>query len=374
MISASAAMGFGLARSLWALRSVAKSDACSLILRRRHLSSTSGHLDLGKNFAFAFDIDGVLVRGSKAIEEGKQALRLLQEHKIPWILLTNGGGKTEAERVAGLSRELGIKISEDQFIQSHTPFKRLVNTYDKVLVSGGDGDKCRHVAQTYGFKDCVTSVDLIALNPTIWPFHRFTAADMKRAQSLSDSPFDAVLVFNDPRDWGCEAQIIIDILTSQAGKFGTKNPTLDQTVPIYFSNNDLLWANEYHLPRFGQGAFRTSIEKLFLDYTGTPLESTIIGKPFLFTYEYAHSFLNEWRKSAFGYTEDVQRVYMVGDNPASDIRGGNSYGWSTLLVKTGVYQEGDHLDAKSKPRATVANVLEAVLYAIEHEHELSLRK
>lgn len=28
---------------------------------------------------------------------------------------------------------------------------------------------------------------------------------------------------------------------------------------------------------------------------------------------------------------------MIGDNPKSDIEGGNRMGWTTILVKTGVY-------------------------------------
>ena len=32
---------------------------------------------------------------------------------------------------------------------------------------------------------------------------------------------------------------------------------------------------------------------------------------------------------------------MVGDNPNSDIKGGNDYGWNTILLKSGVYKDGD---------------------------------
>lgn len=80
----------------------------------------------------------------------------LHNHKIPFILLTNGGGKHESVRVAELSKKLGVPLSEENFVQSHTPFKDLV--HDKpdgseglknktILVTGGDGDKCRKVAE-----------------------------------------------------------------------------------------------------------------------------------------------------------------------------------------------------------------------------------
>ena len=62
------------------------------------------------DYAFAFDIDGVLMLGSHAIPAGARALKRLQENKIPYILLTNGGGKWELDRVAELSDRLGVNV------------------------------------------------------------------------------------------------------------------------------------------------------------------------------------------------------------------------------------------------------------------------
>jgi ribonucleotide monophosphatase NagD (HAD superfamily) len=36
----------------------------------------------------------------------------------------------------------------------------------------------------------------------------------------------------------------------------------------------------------------------------------------------------------------VGNCYMIGDNPSSDIKGGNDMNWTTILVKTGIYSEG----------------------------------
>ena len=62
------------------------------------------------DYAFAFDIDGVLMLGSNPIPAGARALRRLQENKIPYILLTNGGGKWEPDRVAELRDRLGVNV------------------------------------------------------------------------------------------------------------------------------------------------------------------------------------------------------------------------------------------------------------------------
>jgi len=48
--------------------------------------------------------------GSNAIPAGARALKRLHEMKIPYILLTNGGGKWEHDRVAELSDCLGVNV------------------------------------------------------------------------------------------------------------------------------------------------------------------------------------------------------------------------------------------------------------------------
>lgn len=100
-------------------------------------------------------IDGVLIRSSKPLPHATKALKYLQAHHIPFILLTNGGGKHESERVSELSERLQIPLNIGLFVQSHTPFAELVHgnaeqeaLKDKcILVCGGDGDKCRRVAE-----------------------------------------------------------------------------------------------------------------------------------------------------------------------------------------------------------------------------------
>lgn len=100
-------------------------------------------------------IDGVLLRSSEPLPGAINALKFLQKNKIPFILLTNGGGKHESARVEELSKRLGVPLTEENFVQSHTPFKQLVEGTDEtaalkdktILVTGGDGDKCRAVAE-----------------------------------------------------------------------------------------------------------------------------------------------------------------------------------------------------------------------------------
>lgn len=319
------------------------------------------------------------------------------------MLLTNGGGVSERSRTEFLSLKIGVNINPIQIVQSHTPLKTLTSVYDRVLVVGGPEDKARHVALSYGFKDVVIPADIVRANSAIWPFHKYTDAELKqwgrdpKESKVFEKPIEAIMVFNDPRDMGSDAQIILELLNSERGYLGTRRSLADisvheahkPAVPLYFSNNDLLWANDYNLPRIGQGAFRIIIETLYKELNETNLlENTIIGKPKRITYDYVHNALIDWRSKVLanpdlihdtvGKLQQVipelgkapastpfKRVYMVGDNPASDIAGAVEYKWDSCLVRTGVYRDSDYDDLKVKPTHIVDNVYEAVVTGLK---------
>lgn len=73
-------------------------------------------------YAFAFDIDGVLLRGGTPIPEAIEAMAVLngkneRNLKIPYIFITNGGGKLEDARCKELAEKLEVECSIAQFIQ-----------------------------------------------------------------------------------------------------------------------------------------------------------------------------------------------------------------------------------------------------------------
>lgn len=365
---------------------------CAKLLTSQRRLLTSGK----KPIAFVFDIDGVLVRGSKPIPQAKLALELLNKSKVPYILLTNGGGYTEQKRIDFLSNRIGIPLSPLQLVQSHTPMKALVNKYNRVMVVGGPDDLPRKCAQYYGFKDVIMPIDLVRQDPSISPHHRFTEFELENfaippSQLNLDVPVEAVLMFSDPRDMGTDMQVIQDLLNSEGGKIGTKRSILlknvedlsKPSIPMIFSNNDFLWANDYSLSRFGQGAVRMMVETLYAGINkGAKLESTIMGKPFKVLYDYAHNVLIDWKKKIDqGKTSDqnqilpelysspsslpFEKIYMVGDNPASDIKGANDNGWESLLLRTGVFKDEDWETAVAHPTAGLFdNVHDAVQSAL----------
>lgn len=89
----------------------------------------------------------MLLKRRNTISRARETLLRLRLEKIPFILLTNGGGQSESDRVSELSRLLDAPISVPMLVQSHTPFGRLDEYKGQtVLVVGGDGSSCQHIA------------------------------------------------------------------------------------------------------------------------------------------------------------------------------------------------------------------------------------
>ncbi len=328
-----------------------------------------------KDMAFVFDIDGVLVHGDRLIPEGQRVLEILNGDnelgiKIPHIFLTNGSGKPEQARVEQLSKILHNPISTEQFIQSHTPMRALAEYYKTVLVVGGEGYKCREVAEQYGFEDIVVPNDIIAWDPTIAPYRVFTEEERKtsRPRDFSKTNIEAIMVFSDSRDYATDIQIIMDLLQSENGRFGTRAADpVSQRIPIYFSQGDMLCPTEHPFPRMSQGAFRIGLEAMYKSLTGVELERVVYGKPELATYKYADEVIASWMETIHNDEKLPANIYMIGDNPASDIVGGNMYGWNTCLVRTGVFQGGENDEQNPASFGVFNNVLEAVTTAMKKE-------
>lgn len=357
---------------------------------------------------------------------------------VPSIFVTNGGGKPESARATDLSKRLGVNITPEQIIQGHTPMKDLVNVYSSVLVVGGVGNVCRNVAESYGFKNVYTPLDILKWNPAVTPYHDLTEEEKvaARAVDFSKISIEAILVFADSRNWAADQQIILELLLSKNGVMGTECTTYDEGPSIYFAHSDFIWATNYKLSRYGMGALQVSIAALYREHTGHELKVNRFGKPQKGTFKFANKVLAHWRQGvlddhlkklsiddpnsheadilineqgeeiinqakleSYNYDSDedssegefkeplavvgkedkitlelppASTVYFVGDTPESDIRFANSHdsSWHSILVKTGVYKDGTV--PKYTPKYLCENVLEAVKYAIEREHEKEL--
>ncbi|KAG7666389.1 uncharacterized protein J8A68_000085 [[Candida] subhashii] len=431
--------------------SLAKLSRNSSIIKRK--KKTVIDHERVASYAFCFDIDGVILRGPNTIPQAVEAMKRLNGEnkyniKVPFVFVTNGGGKPEKARADDLSKRLDCHITEEQIIQGHTPMKDLVGVYNNVLVVGGVGNACRNVAESYGFKNVYTPLDVMKWNPAVSPYHDLSDEEKQFAKDVDFSKvaIDAILVFADSRNWAADQQIILELLLSDHGVMGTQTDTYDKGPQIYFAHSDFIWATNYKLSRYGMGALQVSIAALYREHTGMELKVNRFGKPQKGTFKFANKVLTHWRQGVldehlkklsihdpnahdadilineegdeiinqaklenyhYSDSEDedesewekdpdckvvdkiaevktsekitlelppASTVYFVGDTPESDIRFANSHdiSWFSILVETGVYQEGTV--PKYKPKYQCHDVLEAVEFAIEREHQKELEE
>ena len=97
------------------------SIAPRMAARSWRLSSSRDYSSL----AIAFDIDGVLKQGPKVLPEAIRTIRMLEgdnpwSRKVPFLFITNSGGKSEAVRAKDLSNDFQTHVASDQVVQAHT--------------------------------------------------------------------------------------------------------------------------------------------------------------------------------------------------------------------------------------------------------------
>ena len=266
----------------------------------------------------------------------------------------------------------------------------------------------------YGFTRAITPADLIHANGKIYPFDNMKDSlhseyralpDGKSASAIVDPyskdlaeealKIDQILVWNDPRDWSLDIQVIHDLLVSHNGYIGTisdknGNKSLpnngwqqDGQPELWISNLDLVWKTEYPVNRFGTGAFLEALKGVWSAVTdgAAELQYNALGKPSQFTYDYAHTrLLQSYGAMAAGggraktNSRPLRRVYMIGDNPESDIRGANEFcpedgtEWLSILVRTGVWQQTlAQKEPRHTPAVIVDDVVDAIVWALRNE-------
>ena len=306
--------------------------------------------------AAILDIDGVFIRGDTNIEGSGAALQKLTNNDIPWVMLTNGSG-TEGKKAESVSEIIGFKVPTERVIVSHTPLEGMKELKEqRILISGTQSGV--EAIQAYGFKNAVWSEDHMHKFPKNTP-HKWRAGSTPsedRNASLSppceETLFNAVFVVGEPIDWHSELQLITDTLLTDPV---TGERTNSQSVPLYWFNDDILFAGDHPHPRLAGGAFYECINAVFKAITGTDtdLEVRRYGKPHPVQYQYA---LEQLRKQH----KDISKIYCVGDNLLSDIKGANQSGdmFHSVLVLSGVTDQENASSAKQllAPSLTFSNI------------------
>ncbi|XP_044509145.1 uncharacterized protein YKR070W-like isoform X2 [Mangifera indica] len=332
------------------------------------------------SFGIAFDIDGVVLRGSVPIGGSPQALKRLYGHsgslKVPFLFLTNGGGIPESRRAVELSQLLGVNILTWQVVQGHSPFKNLLKRFEnELIVATGKGEPAI-VMSEYGFKKVLSVDEYASFFENIDPVSQYKMWTTKRAANrnshstrgynVSSERVKATFVVSDPVDWGRDIQVLCDILRS-GGLPGQAN---GHQPPLFFAADDLEYQAAFPSQRLGMGAFRIALENVFNRIHHSPLEYVTFGKPNPFVFENAEAILGQFLPSNVAYdgSYPFKTLYMIGDNPSVDIKGARQAGrpWFSILTRTGVFKESCN-NAEFPADLVVDTVEEAVDYILKRE-------
>jgi len=346
------------------------------------------------------DIDGVLVRDKEALPLAANTVEFLKkplkdidskqfpdnDGQLPFICLTNGSGMLERVKAENLNYILGLKESPYRFfgheiLLNFTPLRPVMKEYhDRLVIVAGVGT-IDAIATDCGLKKYITIEEYSALYPAMVPVtHKgkdsslVTEMRKKIAERLKitdfsvfDTPLQihAIFLVNDPPSWYEYAQIICDLLTTTDGQVVDKLPkeVPNKHIPVYCTNNDLVYAGTFKLPRFTFGAFNEILKHLYKQFFNKELQMEHYGKPFAVTYQYAETHLKEMAKT------DLSNIYMIGDNPKSDIRGARGAGWVSILVETGVFEKTETCENDPEDPAdyVVSNVQEAIKLIMQLE-------
>lgn len=223
--------------------------------------------------------------------------------------------------------------------------------------------------------------------------HAHAHALERAAVDEENDNFDTVVVMTDPHDWFEALQGAVDAVVS-ADPNCTEVMEFDITrsVPVHFSNPDIFWKAAHPQPRFGQGAFRLAFETLLRSrlnllkappaLTDMVLRDSVVqwGKPSKSTLQCAERRLNHLHATTTGVDANniagassaMSGIWMVGDNPASDMAfsalGGRK--WRGCLVKTGVYVDTDAQCGAAMVCDNVADAVAHILATAKAENDL----
>ncbi|XP_063072619.1 haloacid dehalogenase-like hydrolase domain-containing 5 [Engraulis encrasicolus] len=303
-------------------------DRASALARCGFCGSATSNSKFQPDFGLLFDIDGVLVRGKTPIPAAKRAFQKLVDASgqfiVPVVFVTNAGNCLRQKKADQLSHILGVPISQDQVMMSHSPLRMFSKYHDKCVLVSGQGPVL-DIAKNLGFMNVVT-IDMLRET-----FPLLDMVDHNRRPRLPSSPIvnlpkvEAVILFGEPIRWETNLQLIVDVLLTN-GSLGSSyiNSTANH-LPLLACNMDLMWMAEAPSPRFGHGTFLVCLEHIYKKVTGMELKyEALMGKPSELTYHFAEYLIRE-QAAERGWRAPIRSLYAIGDNLMTDIYGANLY-------------------------------------------------
>ncbi|KAM6924844.1 haloacid dehalogenase-like hydrolase domain-containing 5 [Xenentodon cancila] len=279
-------------------------------------------------FGLLFDIDGVLVRGRMPIPAAKKSFEKLVNSQgqfvVPVVFVTNAGNCLRQTKADQLSHILGVPITQEQVIMSHSPLRMFKKFHDKCVLVSGQGPVLE-IAKNVGFKN-VISVDMLRES-----YPLLDMVDHNRRPKLPSNPVvnlpkvEAVVLFGEPIRWETNLQLIMDVLLTDGNLSNTHQTKATAHLPLLACNMDLMWMAEANSPRFGHGTFLVCLENIYKKITGQDLKyDALMGKPSELTYHFAEYIIRSQAMQR-RWKRPVTTLYAIGDNLMTDIYGANLY-------------------------------------------------
>ncbi|XP_029456662.1 haloacid dehalogenase-like hydrolase domain-containing 5 isoform X2 [Rhinatrema bivittatum] len=248
----------------------------------------------------------------------------LGQFLVPVVFVTNAGNCLRQKKADQLTHVLGVPISQEQIMMSHSPLRMFKQYHDKHVLVSGQGPVL-DIAKHLGFSHPVT-IDVLREQ-----FPLLDMVDHSRRPKIPLSPavdfpkIEAVVLFGEPVRWETNLQLMVDVLLT--GGYPGKAPRQISYphIPLLACNMDLMWMAEAQSPRFGHGIFMVCLENIYKKITGKDLKyEALMGKPSDVTYHYAE-YLIRTQATARDWKKPIQTLYAVGDNLMTDIYGANLY-------------------------------------------------
>ncbi|KFW65722.1 Cat eye syndrome critical region protein 5, partial [Pygoscelis adeliae] len=254
---------------------------------------------------------------------------------VPVVFVTNAGNCLRQKKADQLSHLLGVPISQDQVMMSHSPLRMFKRYHEKCVLVSGQGPLL-DIAQDLGFCQPITIETLREKHPLL------DVVDHDRRPNV----LVTVVLFGEPVRWETNLQLIIDVLLTSGFPGNPHHHENYPHIPVLACNMDLMWVAEAQSPRFGHGTFMVCLENIYKKITGKDLKyEALMGKPSKLTYQYAE-YLIRAQAAARQWKQPIQTLYAVGDNLMTDVYDNS---WETelasaaaahcrsVLVCTGVY-------------------------------------
>jgi len=339
------------------------------------------------------DIDGVLLLDKSPLPFAADMVQIVKtplkhldpeqfpniETPLPFVCLTNGGGLLESAKAESLNYILQLEGREHKFtgkeiLLNYTALRPVISEYkDRLVIVTGVGTM-EAIAKDIGLEKYLTIEEYAHLYPDMVPVTgkaqpqviteetRRKVAERLGVTDLSyfDKPLQvhAIFILNDPPFWYEYLQVICDLVASRDGSVPDRFPedAPADHIPVYTTNNDLVYGGKFPLPRLTSGAFNECLKHMYKQLYHKELHMEHYGKPFAVTYQFATNYLKEFAKT------ELSNTYMIGDNPKSDIRGARAAGWVTILVESGVFKKkpGVENDPEDPADYVVKNISEAI--------------